>query len=57
MRLGIVTYQIGNKWDVDTIISKLSAAQFEGVELRTTHAHGVETSLSDLETRRDCRQV
>lgn len=49
MRLGIVTYQIGNKWDVDTIISKLSAAQFEGVELRTTHAHGVETSLSDLE--------
>ena len=49
MRLGAVTYQLANKWDVDTIISKLSAAGLEGVELRTTHAHGVEVGLSGLE--------
>lgn len=47
MRLGAVTYNVLKDWDVETIITKLEeTGGFEGVELRTTHAHGVEPSLS-----------
>lgn len=46
MRLGIVTYNIAKDWDVPTIIKNCAAAKFEGVELRTTHAHGVEVTLT-----------
>lgn len=46
MRLGIVTYNIAEKWDLDTIIQNCTAAGFEGVELRTTHAHKVEVNLT-----------
>ena len=46
MKLGFVTYQIGKDWSVAEIIEKCQATGFEGVELRTTHAHGVEASLS-----------
>ncbi len=49
MKLGIVTYNIAKDWDVDTIIEKCEATGMEGVELRTTHAHGVEVSLSPKE--------
>ncbi len=56
MKLGIVTYNLAKDWDVPTIIEKLSANGFEGVELRTTHAHGVELSLSPAERREVRRQ-
>lgn len=46
MKLGTVTYNLAKDWDIETIIAKLSANGFEGVELRTTHAHGVELSLT-----------
>jgi sugar phosphate isomerase/epimerase len=46
MKLGMVTYQIAAQWDVPTIIAKCAELGYEGVELRTTHAHGVEPSLS-----------
>ena len=46
MKLGLVTYQLGKDWDVPTLIEKLTALQYEGVELRTEHAHGVEDTLS-----------
>lgn len=46
MRLGLVTYNLGKDWDVPTIIRNCEATQFEGVELRTTHAHGVEVGLT-----------
>src|SRR5690349_10675452 len=46
MRLGSVTYNIAKDWDVPTLIKNFEATGFEGVELRTTHAHGVEVSLS-----------
>lgn len=49
MKLGIVTYQIANAWDVPTIIERCAATGFEGVELRTTHAHGVEVELTPAE--------
>ena len=46
MRLGMVTYNLGKDWDVPTIIKNCTEAKFQGVELRTTHKHGVEVSLS-----------
>ena len=45
MRLGIVTYNIAKDWDLDTILARLEALRFGGVELRTTHRHGVEVTL------------
>ncbi len=44
--LGTVTYNLAQDWDVATIIKHCTAAKFEGVELRTTHKHGVEVTLS-----------
>ena len=46
MRLGLVTYNLAKDWDVPTIIERCEKTGFEGVELRTTHAHGVEVALS-----------
>ena len=45
MRLGLVTYNLAQAWDIATIIKNCEASRFEGVELRTTHAHGVEIIL------------
>src|SRR5713226_5920270 len=45
-KLGLVTYELAKDWDIDTIIKNCEAAGFEGVELRTTHKHGVEPSIS-----------
>lgn len=49
MRLGTVTYNIAKDWDLPTILKKLDDLEYEGVELRTTHKHGVEASLSAAE--------
>lgn len=49
MRLGMVTYNLGKDWDVPTLIQRCTEARFEGVELRTTHAHKVEVNLSQTE--------
>ena len=46
MKLGIVTYNIAKDWDVSTIIKNCTETKFQGVELRTTHAHGVEVTLT-----------
>lgn len=46
MRPGLVTYNLAKDWDVPTIIKHCEATGFEGVELRTTHAHRVEVELS-----------
>lgn len=51
MRLGLVTYNLAKDWDVGTIIRNCEATGFEGVELRTTHAHKVEVNLSAAERR------
>jgi len=47
LRLGLVTYNLAKDWDVPTIIKMCSETGFEAVELRTTHAHGVEPSLNE----------
>jgi sugar phosphate isomerase/epimerase len=49
MKLGLVTYQLGKDWDVPTLIEKLTALEFAGVELRTGHAHGVEDTLTSTQ--------
>lgn len=52
MRLGLVTYNMAPDWDIPTLIERCTATGFEGVELRTTHAHGVEITLSAKERKR-----
>lgn len=54
-RLGIVTYNIAAAWDVPTILRICRSVGLGPVELRTTHKHGVEPSLS-AEQRREVRQ-
>jgi sugar phosphate isomerase/epimerase len=49
LKLGTVTYNIAKDWDVPTIIKNLTEAGFDAVELRTTHKHGVEITLTPAE--------
>ena len=49
MKIGIVTYNIAKDWDVPTIIRNCAETKFQGVELRTTHKHGVEVNLTKEE--------
>jgi sugar phosphate isomerase/epimerase len=46
LKLGTVTYNIAKDWDLPTLIKSLTDVGLDGVELRTTHKHGVEISLS-----------
>lgn len=46
MKLGLVTYNLANDWDLDTCLAKCAALGYEGLEFRTTHAHGVEPTLT-----------
>src|SRR5262249_50837902 len=55
LRLGAVTYNIAKDWDLPVLIAKLAEGGFEAVELRTTHRHGVEPSLSSA-ARTEVRQ-
>src|ERR1044071_4663549 len=55
MKLGLITYNVAKDWDLPTILDHVKKAGWDGVELRTTHAHGVELSL-DAAGRREVRQ-
>src|SRR5262245_49145060 len=46
MPFGLVTYQWGADWDLPTLLANCEKAGAMGVELRTTHKHGVEPSLN-----------
>lgn len=46
MKFGLVTYQWGRDWDLPTLIANCEKAGYNGVELRTEHAHKVEINLS-----------
>jgi sugar phosphate isomerase/epimerase len=46
MKLGLVTYLWGRDWDLPTLLANCEKSGVLGVELRTTHAHGVEPSLN-----------
>ncbi len=49
IRFGLVTYQWGKDWDLPTLIANCAKAGTLGVELRTTHKHSVEPSLTEAE--------
>jgi sugar phosphate isomerase/epimerase len=49
MKLGTVTYNLAMDWDIPTLIRNCTEAKFEGVELRTSHKHGVEVTLTKAE--------
>lgn len=49
MKLGLVTYQWAKDWDLPTLIANCEKTGFGAVELRTEHAHKVETNLSALQ--------
>jgi sugar phosphate isomerase/epimerase len=50
-KLGMVTYNMAARWDLPTLIKICKAVGIGPVELRTTHAHGVEPSLSKEERK------
>ena len=52
MQLGAVTYNVLKDMDLETVIQTLEKTGFEGVELRTTHKHGVEPSISAEERQK-----
>lgn len=56
MKLGMVTYNMGKDMDCPKLIALCKAAGLEGVELRTTHAHGVEVTLSKAQ-RADVKKM
>jgi sugar phosphate isomerase/epimerase len=49
--LGTVTFNLGRDMDLDTLIQTCERTGFRAVELRTTHRHGVEPSLSAEERK------
>lgn len=49
MQLGLVTYNWGKDWDLPTLIKTCEQTGFLGVELRSTHKHGVEPTLRTAE--------
>ncbi|MBN7812612.1 sugar phosphate isomerase/epimerase [Algoriphagus sp. H41] len=46
MKFGLVTYEWAKDWDLPTLIANCEKTGVLGVELRTQHAHAVETGLS-----------
>jgi sugar phosphate isomerase/epimerase len=56
MKLGLVTYNLAQDWDVPTLIRNCTEAKFEGVELRTSHAHKVEVNLTAAQREEVKRQ-
>ena len=44
---GLVTYMWGADWDLPTLLANCQKSKTLGVELRTTHAHGVEPMLNE----------
>ncbi|OHB75471.1 MAG: hypothetical protein A2Z25_21615 [Planctomycetes bacterium RBG_16_55_9] len=51
MRFGLVTYLWGRDWDLPTVIANCERTGVLGVELRTEHAHGVESNLTAAQRR------
>ena len=49
IRFGLVTYQWGKDWELPTLLKNCEQAMVLGVELRTTHKHGVEPTLTEKE--------
>ena len=48
-QLGLVTYNLAADWDLSTLIQRCTAAGYAAVELRTSHKHSVEPTLSSAQ--------
>jgi len=46
LKLGLMTYNLGKDWDIETIIKNCSKTGWVHAELRTTHKHGVEVTMN-----------
>lgn len=55
LKFGLVTYQWGKDWDLQTLIANCEKVGLKAVELRTEHAHRVEINLSDSQ-RKDVKK-
>jgi sugar phosphate isomerase/epimerase len=51
MKFGLVTYLWGQYWDLPTLIANCKKTRVLGVELRTEHAHKVESDLNARQRR------
>lgn len=49
--VGTVTYNLGAKMKLEELIANCEKGGFKAVELRTTHAHGVEPTMSGAERK------
>jgi sugar phosphate isomerase/epimerase len=49
LKLGLMTYTLGKDWDIETIIKNCTETGWVHAELRTTHSHGVEVTLTKNE--------
>lgn len=49
LKVGLMTFNLGKDWDVETIIRNCTETKYMHVELRTTHKHNVEVILSKSE--------
>lgn len=45
MKLGLISYNVAENWDLPTVLKNCAAAGIQGFEARTGHAHGIEPSL------------
>ena len=45
-KLGLVTYNVAQNWDLPTLLRNASEAGVAAIECRTTHKHGVEPKLT-----------
>jgi sugar phosphate isomerase/epimerase len=51
MKFGLCTYLWGQHWDLPTLIANCEKTGVPGVELRTEHAHRVESNLTEAQRR------
>lgn len=49
LKIGLMTYNVAKEWDIESVIKNLTEAEFQSVELRTTHGHGIEVTMSAAE--------
>jgi len=56
VELGLVTYNWGRDWELPRLLDICQQTGFRGVELRSTHRHGVEPSLSKAQRREVARR-
>lgn len=56
LKLGTVTYNLARDWTLDNLIGMCEKTGFDGVELRSTHRHGVEPDISS-QRRSEVRQL